>query len=474
MESDPEGPSSISSDTVTILVNQEPIDSSVLDKLTPTQRKNEQEEADCGREKKVAAVAYVTSLSLSSVCLCCTGQQARRCSLNVDLQLAAELGKTLLERNKELENSLKHQQAIIDDQAQEIEYLNKQTTALREVNDSRLRIYEQLEISIGEMEKTNIRLTEDTQADKARIKCLGLTASQLEARCEELQRMLEEARSQERSRKRKERRRSSQTEEGRLGQRKISPLDGSQTEEEGEEEKEGDFGLMESGYSSTRTESSSPHSAREEELEEEDLKGRGKEEEDECSGAFSCLHTQDSADLEARLSEEEVARLSGELEWLREETRHGDRRMEELEEQVAVLVCENRSLSSSLEAERGRGVGLRPGRSSTVEEELLALQQVSEGLLCRRCLGLTEPVSPQDLVVLGTSQLLERAGSAVSCWAKKSGVGSSWDRVLLSIASRLRNSTSPIWLDIWLGLTILTTVVLGLLRGILLSFTSSL
>ena len=38
-----------------------------------------------------------------------------------DLQLAAELGKTLLERNKELENSLKEQQAIIDDQAQEIE-----------------------------------------------------------------------------------------------------------------------------------------------------------------------------------------------------------------------------------------------------------------------------------------------------------------------------------------------------------------
>jgi hypothetical protein len=38
-----------------------------------------------------------------------------------DLQLAAELGKTLLERNKELENSLKHQQAVIDDQAQEIE-----------------------------------------------------------------------------------------------------------------------------------------------------------------------------------------------------------------------------------------------------------------------------------------------------------------------------------------------------------------
>lgn len=38
-----------------------------------------------------------------------------------DLQLAAELGKTLLERNKELEISLKQHQNVIDDQAQEIE-----------------------------------------------------------------------------------------------------------------------------------------------------------------------------------------------------------------------------------------------------------------------------------------------------------------------------------------------------------------
>ena len=38
-----------------------------------------------------------------------------------DLQLAAELGKTLLERNKELELSLKHQQSVIDDQTMEIE-----------------------------------------------------------------------------------------------------------------------------------------------------------------------------------------------------------------------------------------------------------------------------------------------------------------------------------------------------------------
>lgn len=38
-----------------------------------------------------------------------------------DLHLAAELGKTLLERNKELENCIKKGQCTIDDQAQEIE-----------------------------------------------------------------------------------------------------------------------------------------------------------------------------------------------------------------------------------------------------------------------------------------------------------------------------------------------------------------
>lgn len=42
----------------------------------------------------------------------------------IDLQLAAELGKTLLERNKELETSLKAHQTTIEEQAQEIEVNN--------------------------------------------------------------------------------------------------------------------------------------------------------------------------------------------------------------------------------------------------------------------------------------------------------------------------------------------------------------
>lgn len=50
------------------------------------------------------------------------------------------------------------------------QYLTKQTTALREVNDSRLRIYEQLEISIQDLERNNQRLVQENINDKKHIK----------------------------------------------------------------------------------------------------------------------------------------------------------------------------------------------------------------------------------------------------------------------------------------------------------------
>ena len=48
-------------------------------------------------------------------------------SINItilDLQLAAELGNILLEKNKDLEATIKHQQNIIEDQFNEIEVDN--------------------------------------------------------------------------------------------------------------------------------------------------------------------------------------------------------------------------------------------------------------------------------------------------------------------------------------------------------------
>lgn len=42
------------------------------------------------------------------------------------------------------------------------QYLTKQNNALREVNDTRLKIYENIEISIQDLEKQNHRLNVDS------------------------------------------------------------------------------------------------------------------------------------------------------------------------------------------------------------------------------------------------------------------------------------------------------------------------
>lgn len=51
-----------------------------------------------------------------------------------------------------------------------LQYLNKQSTTLREVNDSRVKIYEQLEVSIAELETTNKKLIEENMTDKVKIR----------------------------------------------------------------------------------------------------------------------------------------------------------------------------------------------------------------------------------------------------------------------------------------------------------------
>lgn len=50
------------------------------------------------------------------------------------------------------------------------QYLKKQNAALREVTDSRLKVYEQLEVSIQDLERANHRLVVDNTASKKLIK----------------------------------------------------------------------------------------------------------------------------------------------------------------------------------------------------------------------------------------------------------------------------------------------------------------
>lgn len=85
------------------------------------------------------------------------------------MHLAVELEKTLMEKDRELKTNLKQQQNLEEDRNQDIEYLSKQTAALRKVNDFRLRIYEHFDISIQNLERNNQRLVQENLNDKKQI-----------------------------------------------------------------------------------------------------------------------------------------------------------------------------------------------------------------------------------------------------------------------------------------------------------------
>ncbi|PIK51130.1 putative cerebellar degeneration-related protein 2-like [Apostichopus japonicus] len=124
-----------------------------------------------------------------------------------DLQLAAELGKTLLERNKELEALLVTSQQQIQDQALQIVYLEKQLQVLRDVTETKAKIYEELDVTSQELEKTNDNLNHELRTAQQRItSCLvylqkfSETIEQLEAKVVDQQQQADQLRKAERGR----------------------------------------------------------------------------------------------------------------------------------------------------------------------------------------------------------------------------------------------------------------------------------
>lgn len=51
-----------------------------------------------------------------------------------------------------------------------LQYMKKQTAALREVNNTRLKVYEQLEVSVQDLERANHHLVIENTSDKKLIK----------------------------------------------------------------------------------------------------------------------------------------------------------------------------------------------------------------------------------------------------------------------------------------------------------------
>nr|XP_019607163.1 PREDICTED: cerebellar degeneration-related protein 2 [Rhinolophus sinicus] len=120
--------------------------------------------------------------------------------LQQDLQLAAELGKTLLDRNTELEESLQQMYTTNQEQLQEIEYLSKQVELLRQVNEQHAKVYEQLDVTARELEETNQKLVAESKASQHKILSLTETIECLQGHIDQLQSQVDELKSSQRRR----------------------------------------------------------------------------------------------------------------------------------------------------------------------------------------------------------------------------------------------------------------------------------
>ncbi|XP_070779496.1 cerebellar degeneration-related protein 2 [Enoplosus armatus] len=112
--------------------------------------------------------------------------------LEHDLHLAAELGKTLLDRNHELEQALQQMYSTNQEQLQEIEYLTKQVDLLRQMNDQHAKVYEQLDVAARDLEQSNQRLVQDNRLAQQKIHSLTEAIEGLQTYMEDLQTQVEE------------------------------------------------------------------------------------------------------------------------------------------------------------------------------------------------------------------------------------------------------------------------------------------
>uniref|UniRef100_H3B604 Cerebellar deration related protein 2 n=1 Tax=Latimeria chalumnae TaxID=7897 RepID=H3B604_LATCH len=112
--------------------------------------------------------------------------------LEQDLHLAAELGKTLLDRNTELEEALQQMYTTNEEQLQEIEYLTKQVELLRQMNEQHTKVHEQLDMTARELEKANRKLVTESKGYQQKVLRLTETIESLQVHVDSLQRQVEE------------------------------------------------------------------------------------------------------------------------------------------------------------------------------------------------------------------------------------------------------------------------------------------
>ncbi|CAG5121581.1 unnamed protein product [Candidula unifasciata] len=108
-----------------------------------------------------------------------------------NLELAAELGKALLEKNRELESQVNQLQNIIHDQHVEIQSLKHQVEAMRTMTETRNRIYEEVDRTAQDLENTNKKMLMESRADKQKLENQSALIYQLEEKIDDLEKKLE-------------------------------------------------------------------------------------------------------------------------------------------------------------------------------------------------------------------------------------------------------------------------------------------
>ncbi|XP_058128014.1 uncharacterized protein LOC131269583 isoform X2 [Anopheles coustani] len=323
-----------------------------------------------------------------------------------DLQLAAELGKTLLERNKELEASLKHHQNVIDDHVQEIEYLTKQNAALREVNDSRMKIYEQLEVSIQDLERDKYKLALDYQAEKKHVKQLCCNIESLETKVEELSRSLEDARRQVEAE-----RRSKQTERLAGAQPPVPQLTFSLVTPPSKDAKCSTVHANTSNTATSPTQGGHGDGPDSRQATESCQKpnvstpkskpaANGPEEAHHPTGGGGSA---EDAPVDAAVDEyhmceesEEMLRMAQELQQTQRCLLSEQSKVGELEEQLASIAQENQLLQSKLvHANTAEDM-------KSVHDELSVLAEFRQGQVCTRCMRGFDDQPDTDSIITGT------------------------------------------------------------------------
>lgn len=293
-------------------------------------------------------------------------------SVDEHLQLAAELGKTLLERNKELETLLKEHKQKAEEQEKEIVHLKKAITAMDEVNESRMNVYEQLEVGIQDLERDNRRLMSENSSSKKQIKSLSHNLESLETRCADLQKQLEETRQALTAERRKNERlmqenRFNGASENEAIKLKTSEKTAQHNLDETQEGFEANTTAPENcSYVFGTLGGASP---------------RGNANSTGISGTSG--NPDQSLDLSmvgvGAEDNEDIIKLVNELETTKKAFLSEQQRCGELEEQLMAIIQENQSLQGRL-AQTSANEEMK-----SMHDELSILDEVRQGQMCSRC-----------------------------------------------------------------------------------------